>query len=768
MLHRYLNAGVYTALLLTLLCTSVRAQTTIAVMNFDGTATEIGVATDVVFFDNGADGFFGIHDANSLDTDGTPVDSGDGNPTDIMAITLATITGDFLFVNDLNDVNEADMEGNGTEGTATVSFGPVSVSGQTNVLFSFDYDVVGFESSDQARYELFIDGVGQGEVDLLNGATQPRTFSGREDVVVPDGSGSITLELRIRQNGESDQAAFDNFEVSADNPSLPCGVSSFGPNAAETCVAFTNGTADEYTLSFDYTGVDASGTLALLVDGMAASSFTNNGDDPTTTAAGTIDISSPDLLEGTSYEVTFTDGGTCMYSVSGAVASNTCVSVCDLSTDISMLRLGCVTFTAGGTDQVFGTLDYLGVEPGATAAISGSPGFPLIVSGDPGTMEDGEVAFGGIVEGGSYTLTISGGACTGMDAIVIPFSVPAALCTPSDLIINEVLPNPTGGVDVNQDGSTNSDDEFVELYNNGASALDISGYTVEEFAGIFHTFAAGTVLEAGEGVLIIGEFPMGGLTIPYGCYVVDADGFFIGLNNSGTDGVAVRDAAGNIVAQMTFTDAPIGESLALSPDGDLSGGYQNHSGISATGAQSSPCSENVNNEIGLPVELLSFDAVTDEKEVVLTWSTANEIDNDRFVIERRSLGRQWQAIGTVLAGGDMENNYEFADENPLNGNNYYRLRQLDFTGEFSLYGPVMAVFITDDFLVFPNPAAAEIRFGGTFSATDRISLHDANGRLLRQVTPGADRASLTDFKQGVYLLRVANDKGTETILFVKQ
>jgi hypothetical protein len=40
------------------------------------------------------------------------MDTGDGNATDIMAITLASITGDFLFVNDLNDVNEADMEGN--------------------------------------------------------------------------------------------------------------------------------------------------------------------------------------------------------------------------------------------------------------------------------------------------------------------------------------------------------------------------------------------------------------------------------------------------------------------------------------------------------------------------------------------------------------------------------------------------------------------------------------------------------------------------------
>ncbi|WP_020567130.1 lamin tail domain-containing protein [Neolewinella persica] len=766
MLHRYFNVCVYATLLLTLFCTSVRAQTVIEVMDFDGTTTEMLISTDVPFFSNGAQGFWGIHNANADDTDGIPADTDAAFPSRVALITSGAIQGDFLFVNDLDDSEGGNM--NGTPGRGSVTFGPVTIPGAaTNLLFSFDYDVANFNGGDEVFYTLVLNGVPQTEVHLIGASGGPQIGSGTVDVIIPDGTTTASLILGIELNGDQ-SAGFDNFVVTSDNPNQPCGVSSFGPTATETCAAFTNGTDDEYTLTIDYVGVDAGGTLALLVDGVAASSFTNNGDDPTITSGGTIDISSVDLLEGTSYEVTFSDGGDCAYSVTGAVATNTCVSVCDLSSDISMLRLGCLTFTSGGTDQVFGTLDYLGVESGATASITGSPGFPIVVSGDPGTIEDGEVAFGGLVEGGSYTITIGGGSCTGMDAIVIPFSVPAALCAPSDLVINEVLANPTGGLDVNQDGSINSDDEFVELYNNGTSDLDISGYTVEEFARIFHTFEAGTVLAPGEGILIIADIPPAGLSTPYGCYVVDANEFFIGLNNSGTDGVAVRDAAGNIVAQMTFTDAPVGESLALSPDGNLAGGYQSHTTVSATGAMSSPCGENIANEVGLPVELLSFSAVADEKEVLLTWSTANEIDNDHFVVERRSFNREWQSIGTVFAGRGTENNYKFSDDNPLNGDNFYRLRQLDFTGNFSLHGPVMAAFTTDEFLVFPNPAATEIRFGGTFSTADRISLHDANGRLLKQVTPGADRAGLADLKRGVYLVRVANDRGTEIIRFVKQ
>ncbi|MFK8162360.1 MAG: lamin tail domain-containing protein [Lewinella sp.] len=766
MLHRYLTSGVYAALLLTLLCTSVRAQTVIEVMDFDGTTPEMSVATDVPFFSNGAQGFWGIHNANADDTDGSPADTDAANANRIALITSAAIQGDFFFVNDLDDSDGGNM--NGTPDRGNLTFGPVTIPGAaTNLLFSFDYDVANFNGGDEVFYTLVLNGVMQTEVHLIGASGGPQTGSGTVDVIIPDGTTTASLILGVESNGDQ-SAGFDNFIVTADNANQPCGVTTFGPSATATCAAFTNGVDDEYTLTIDYIGVDAGGTLALLVDGVAASSFVNNGDDPTMTSGGTIDISSPDLVEGTSYEVTFSDGGDCAYSVTGTVATNTCISVCDLSTDISMLRLGCVDFTSGGFDQVFGTLDYVGVEPGATASISGGPGFPTIISGDPGTEEDGEVTFIGLVEGGSYTVTISGGACTGIDAIVIPFMVPAALCAPSDLVINEVLPNPTGGVDVNQDGSTNSDDEFVELYNNGTSDLDISGFTVEEVAGIFHTFAPGTVLAPSEGILIIAEIPVGGLMNPYGCYVVDADDFFIGLNNTGTDGVAVRDASGNIVAQMNYTDAPVGESLALSPDGDLSGGYQNHTGISATGAMSSPCGENINNAIGLPVEMLSFSAMATEKEVHLSWSTANEVANDHFVVERRSVDRSWLPIGTVSAGGNAENTYAFADENPLNGENFYRLRQLDFTGDFSLYGPVMAVFTTNKFLAFPNPAAAEIRFGGTFSAADIISLHDANGRLLKQIASGADRADVADLKPGVYLLRVVNNKGMETIRIVKR
>ncbi|MEM9930083.1 MAG: lamin tail domain-containing protein [Bacteroidota bacterium] len=756
MRHHY---TLFFTLLLTFLCTCVHAQTVIAVMDFDGTATEMAVSTDVAFFDNNSDGFFGIHDANSDNTDGVPMDTGDGNASDVALVANSPIAGDFLFVNDLDD------EGENGAATANVTFGPVTVTGQTAMLFSFDYDINGFDNGDDIFYELVVDGVGQGQVMFIDGGSA-LTTSGTISVVIPDGTSAASLILTITQNGD-DAAGFDNFAVSADNTGLPCGVSSFGPTATETCVANTNGIDDEYTLSFDYTGIDAGGTLALLVDGSPASGFTNSGDDPTTTAGGTIDISSPDLIEGTSYEVTFTNaGGTCNYSVSGSVATNTCVSVCDLSSDISMLRLLCTSLSAG-VDGVFGTLDYTGSEPNVVASIT-APAMLAFTSDDPATDPNGELQFFNLFEGATYTITFSGGDCTGADEVSITFTVPADLCQTSDLAINEVLPNPTGGVDVNQDGSTNSEDEFVELYNAGTSNLDISGYSVEEATGVFHTFAAGTVLAPTEGIIIISELPVGGLMTPYDCYVVEpSERPFIGLNNTGTDGVVVRNAAGSIIALMNYVNAPVGESLALSPDGNIAGGYLNHTTVSATGAMSSPCSENVDNLIGLPVELVSLLARPAQKTIKVSWSTANEVDNDRFEIERRA-NDGWERIGTVAAGPARANTYTFLDESPRHGDNYYRLRQIDQDGSTTLHGPVMASFAAKELLIFPNPATTEIRFAGAVDGNDQLSLLDANGRVLAELAMGRTFADVSDLSPGVYLIRVARASGVEVVRFVKR
>jgi len=87
----------------------------------------------------------------------------------------------------------------------------------------------------------------------------------------------------------------------------------------------------------------------------------------------------------------------------------------------------------------------------------------------------------------------------------------------------------------------------------------------------------------------------------------------------------------------------------------------------------------------LPVELVSFEVLVDQQRVVLRWMTASEDNNDRFVIERSTNGKDWLQLGEVIGVGTTAGTtqYEFVDAFPEAGKDYYRLKQVDFSGEFT-------------------------------------------------------------------------------------
>ena len=110
----------------------------------------------------------------------------------------------------------------------------------------------------------------------------------------------------------------------------------------------------------------------------------------------------------------------------------------------------------------------------------------------------------------------------------------------------------------------------------------------------------------------------------------------------------------------------------------------------------------------LPVELMSFTAVTSGKIVLLNWATASELNNQRFEVERSSDGRTFYRIGTVAGAGttSMQQTYSLRDEQPLNGISYYRLIQVDFDGSRNV-SKVVAVKFRKELqgTLYPQPAS---------------------------------------------------------------
>ncbi len=140
----------------------------------------------------------------------------------------------------------------------------------------------------------------------------------------------------------------------------------------------------------------------------------------------------------------------------------------------------------------------------------------------------------------------------------------------------------------------------------------------------------------------------------------------------------------------------------------------------------------------LPVMLLSFELSRDSDDVIIKWSTATEINNDYFTIEHSADGQNWDVFLYVNGAGNSNEirHYEITDDDPLNGVNYYRLKQTDFDGRFEYFAP-KAIYFNNDIKeskilkVSANQSLMHVWFENT-SESAMILVIDIRGRIVYQ------------------------------------
>ena len=175
----------------------------------------------------------------------------------------------------------------------------------------------------------------------------------------------------------------------------------------------------------------------------------------------------------------------------------------------------------------------------------------------------------------------------------------------------------------------------------------------------------------------------------------------------------------------------------------------------------------------LPVELLYFKGEVVENGNLLTWETATEINNEGFEVQRSEDGRNWFNLGFVQGNGTtLENHvYTFIDENPINGTNYYRLKQVDlpatqqagFNGDFEYSNVIILTsqFIgNQQFTLFPNPVRSELNIANV--SQGNILIYNSIGQVVRQfsVTDTQMRIEVSDLENGIYTLKFQKTDGT--------
>ncbi len=168
----------------------------------------------------------------------------------------------------------------------------------------------------------------------------------------------------------------------------------------------------------------------------------------------------------------------------------------------------------------------------------------------------------------------------------------------------------------------------------------------------------------------------------------------------------------------------------------------------------------------LPIELLDFRAERDQDQVDIYWSTASEINNEYFIVERSTDGRNFKEIIRQDGAGNSQVtlNYSDVDLSPETGINYYRLKQVDYNGSYSYSAIIPVKFSTiGEIKVYPtlaNPGDMINIEGSTISGYEFI---DPTGKLIARGKILHNTIAIPVFaSNGMYILKLQDDTGHVT------
>ncbi len=200
-----------------------------------------------------------------------------------------------------------------------------------------------------------------------------------------------------------------------------------------------------------------------------------------------------------------------------------------------------------------------------------------------------------------------------------------------------------------------------------------------------------------------------------------------GTGNRQGDGVVVDASGSYLVAGLGGFDM-----LKFAPDGSICGGIAGSATINDLGTSfpnydategQSTNTFGVSNasrvptitdfgtllpgcNLILPVKLTAFNVSCVDNNVLCEWSTATEINNNYFTVERSDDGFNFEEIGRIQGAGNsnVNHNYRYLDDSPRSGVAYYKLKQTDFDNKFEYFDLRSTNCVSNQEVnIFPNP-----------------------------------------------------------------
>ncbi|MDD3858737.1 MAG: T9SS type A sorting domain-containing protein [Bacteroidales bacterium] len=217
----------------------------------------------------------------------------------------------------------------------------------------------------------------------------------------------------------------------------------------------------------------------------------------------------------------------------------------------------------------------------------------------------------------------------------------------------------------------------------------------------------------------------------------------------------------------------LGGAGTASPAGNIS------SSVNFTSMSKFTLANAKDGENPLPIELLTFNASILDENVILSWTTSSEINNDYFTVERSPDAQNFETVTNVNGVGTSNTkiDYSITDYNPYSGVSYYRLKQTDFDGRFS-YSTIVAVnILTKNGIIltaFQKENNLFLNIITDIIGKAELEIYDYTGKLLLNKIEFIENnetqlvLKTNNFKQGVYIIRltIGTNRKTTKILII--
>jgi hypothetical protein len=171
----------------------------------------------------------------------------------------------------------------------------------------------------------------------------------------------------------------------------------------------------------------------------------------------------------------------------------------------------------------------------------------------------------------------------------------------------------------------------------------------------------------------------------------------------------------------------------------------------------------------LPVKLTEFTASAVNSGVALRWTTATETANRSFTVERSADGQTWQDLQTIAGAGNSNTllTYNYTDAQPLNGDNYYRLRQTseDNSITYSETRLVNVAAPANRIVAYPVPLTGDVcqLRGLTDPQQYNYQVISIAGLTLRQGALSSASVNVNGLAKGTYVLKLDHKRTGESI-----